>query len=277
MYYESSNENLSHRVLDNNFKWRFLRTGSRRFTEFCKNSGPLPQSPAVKLPQSDAAHNNLKGGVKSVRLEAEDVPVLVGKQERRIRADETYDNAGNLLKTFWFQDSGYPTSSTIYGFIDGKRVSASGENDDEESFGLRAAPQSEVKLPPSDPRFGERYEYKYDTSKRLIEIKEYDNRGTLSRIFTFTHKEDLMEEKWFSPDGKLISTKRRQLDKNGNEMKYEFWWYEQTDKEVETYDYKKFDRFGNWTERQVVKTITDRGLTRTRTSNEFRTITYYGK
>ncbi|HEX8251469.1 MAG TPA: hypothetical protein VF599_25065, partial [Pyrinomonadaceae bacterium] len=101
--------------------------------------------------------------------------------------------------------------------------------------------------------------------------------GTLSRIFTFTHKEDLMEEKWFSPDGKLISTKRRQLDKNGNEMKYEFWWYEQTDKEVETYDYKKFDRFGNWTERQVVKTITDRGLTRTRTSNEFRTITYYGK
>lgn len=33
----------------------------------------LPQSPTLKLPQTDAAHNNLKGRVKSVRIEAEDV------------------------------------------------------------------------------------------------------------------------------------------------------------------------------------------------------------
>jgi hypothetical protein len=238
---------------------------------------PLPQTPALKLTQTDAAHNNLKGRVKSVRLEAEDVPVLVGKQERRIESDETYDTAGNLLKDYCFQDSGYPTSFTIYGFIDGARVSDVENIDGEESYGLRAEGQSEIKLQPADPRFGNRYEYKYDASKRLIERKEYDNRGELESIYTFTYKDDWMDEKWLSPEGKLISTKRRQLDKNGNELRYEFWWYEQTDKEVETYDYKKFDRFGNWTERRVVKTITDRGLTRTRTSNEFRTITYYGK
>lgn len=237
----------------------------------------LPQTPALQLTQTDAALNNLKGRVKSVRLEAEDVPVMVGKQERRIRTDETYDSSGKLLKSFWFQDSGYPTSARIYGFVNGARVSVSGANEDEEGFGLGSAQQSEIKLSPLDSRFDERYEYKYDGSKRLIERKEYNNRGTLSRIFTFIYKDDLMEERWFSPDGKLISTKRRQLDKNRNEIKYEFWWYEQTDKEIETYEYKKFDQFGNWTERRVVKTIIDRGLNRTRTSNEFRTITYYGK
>jgi hypothetical protein len=236
----------------------------------------LPQSPALKLTQTDAAHNNLKGSVKSVRSEEEDVPVLVGTGDRRIRSDDTYDRNGNLLKNFWFQDSGYPTSVTIYGFVGGSRVSDSEEIDYDTTLRLTASGQSDIKLPPPDTRYEYRYEYKYDTSKRLIERKRYDNRGKLMGIYTFTYKDDLMEEKWFGADGKLNSTERRQLDKNGNELKYEFWWYEQTDKEVETYDYKKFDRFGNWTERRVVKKITDRGLIRTRTSNEFRTITYYG-
>jgi hypothetical protein len=237
----------------------------------------LPQSPTIKLTQTDAAHNNLKGLVKSVRLEAEDVPTLVGTGVRRITSDETYDKEGNLLKSFWFQDAGYPTSVRIYGFVGGSRVSDSEKIDYDTTLSIMAAGQGNVKLPPPDPRYEDRYEYKYDDSKRLIERKEYNNRGKLSGIYTFTYKDNVMEEKWFGADGKLNSTKRRQLDKNGNNIKYEFWWYDDTDKEVETYDYKKFDRFGNWTERQVVKKITDRGLIRTRTSNEFRTITYYEK
>ena len=236
----------------------------------------LPQSPALKLTQTDAAHNNLKGRVKSVRVEAEDVPVLVGIADRRLVSDDSYDEAGNLLKSFWFQDSGYPTSVRIYGFVGGARVSDSKEIDYDTVFGISVAAQGDVKLPPPDPRYEQRYEYRYDNSKRLIERKEYDNRGDLESIYKFTYKDDWMEEIWFDSDGKLNSTKRRQLDKNGNELKYEFWWNEETDKEVETYDYKKFDQLGNWTERQVVKRITDRGLTRTRTSNEFRSITYYG-
>ena len=67
--------------------------------------------------------------MKSVRREAEDVPVLVGRGDRRILGDETYDRAGNLLKDYWFQDSGEPTSVTIYGFVDGARVSDSEEVD----------------------------------------------------------------------------------------------------------------------------------------------------
>lgn len=237
----------------------------------------LPQSPALKLNQTDAAHNNLKGRVKSVRIHAEDVPILVGKQERRILSDDTYDISGNLLKSYWFQDSGYPTSVRIYGFIGGARVSDSEEIDYDTTFKLTAVGQDNVKLPPADERYEERYAYKYDDLKRLVERKEYDNRGKLSGIYTFTYNGDLMEEKWFGTDGELNSTKRRKFDKNGNEIKYDFWWYEQTDKEVETYDYKKFDKFGNWMERRVVRTITDRGMIRTRTANEFRTITYYGK
>ena len=174
--------------LFNSVKYFSVRdTAEKRITRATQKT--LPQSPAVKFIQTDAAHNNLKGRVKSVRLEAEDVPVLVGKQERRIRADETYDSTGNLLKDFWFQDSGYPTSARIFGFIDGARVSDLEANDDEMSYGLTDATKSEVKLPPSDPRYGERYEYKYDASKRIIEQKVYNNRGTLSRIFTFIYKQ----------------------------------------------------------------------------------------
>lgn len=235
----------------------------------------LPQSPTIKLTQTDAAHNNLKGNVKSVRIEAEDVPILVGTSERRIRSDETYDRAGNLLKDFWFQDEGYPTSVTIYGFVGNARVSNSEEIDYDTTLRISFAEKGGVKLLPPDPRYEYRYEYKYDTSKRIIERKEYNNQGELSGIYTFTYKDDLMDEKWFSVNGKLNSTKRRQFDKNGNEIMYEFWWYEETDKEVETYDYKKFDQFGNWTERQVIKKITDRGMLRTRTSKDVRMITYY--
>lgn len=235
----------------------------------------ISQSPNIKLKQTDAAHNNIKGQIKSVRIEAEDVPILVGKAERRIRSDETYDRDGNLLKDFWFQDAGYPTSVSVYGFVDGKRVS------DSENFGggmgSRIAGRANTDLPIPDPRYEYRYEYKFDNSNRITERKEYDNRDKLRRIYKFTYKADLMEEKWFDTDGKLISTKRRQFDKNGNEIKYEFWWYEQTDREIENYTYKKSDKSGNWTERQVIKTVIERGLTRTRTSNEFRTIIYYEK
>lgn len=237
----------------------------------------LPQSPALKIKQTDAAQNNIKGSVRSVRIEAEDVPILVGTAERRILGDETYDRAGNLLKDFWFQDSGYPTSVTVYGFIGGSRVSDTEEMDSDTVFTLSIDVQGDVELPTPDLRYKDRYEYKYDASKRLIERKEFDNRGKLSGTYALTYTSGGMEEKRFAADGKLNSTKRRQLDKNGNELMYEFWWYDDTDKEIETYDYKKFDRSGNWTARQVVKKITDRGLTRTRTSNEFRRITYYGK
>ena len=235
----------------------------------------LPQSPALKLTQTDAAFNNLKGVVKSVRREAEDVPVLVGRGDRRILGDKTYDRAGNLLKDYWFQDSGYPTSVTIYGFVGGARVSDSDEIDYDTTFTITGIGGDDVKLPEPDPRFEDRYSYRFDKSKRLIERKEYDNRGKLSGTYTLTYTVSGREEKWFGADGKLNSTKRWQLDKNGNELTYKFWWYEDTDNETEAYKYEKFDRFGNWTHRRVIKTLTDRGLVRTRTSNEFRTITYY--
>lgn len=237
----------------------------------------LPQSPALKLIQTDAAHNNLKGPVKSVRVESEDLPILVGTAERRIKSDETYDRLGNLLKDFWFQDSGYPTSVKIYGVVGESRVSDSEEINYDTTMSIGVAEKNNVNLPTPDLRYKDSYKYKYDASKRLIERKEYNNRSELKGLYTFTYKDDLVEEKWFGANGKLNSTKRRKFNKNGNEIKYEFWWYDETDKEVETYDYKKFDQTGNWTERQVVKTIIDNGLTRTRTSNEFRKITYYSE
>jgi hypothetical protein len=237
----------------------------------------FPQSPAIKFVQSDVEHNNLKGHVKSVKVEADDVPILVGTAERRIVSDDFYDTAGNLLKTYWFEDAGYPTSVRFYGFIDGARVSDSEELSYDTIMRLDGAAESDVKSPPPDPRYEYRYEYSFDSLKRLTERKEYDNKGAVTGVYTFTYKDNLLEEKWFAVDGKLNSTKRRRVDKNGNELTYEFWWYNEKDKEVDTYDYKKFDQFGNWTERQVVKKITDRGLTRTRTSTEFRTIAYYEK
>lgn len=237
----------------------------------------LPQSPATELKQTDASRNNLKGLVKSVRVESEDVPVLVGTAERRIRSDEMYDRFGNLLKDFWFQDAGYPTSVAVYGFIEGKRVSDSEEIDGDSGYGGFVVGTGNSNLPPADTRYENRYEYKFDGSKRIVEEKVYDNRGALSRLNTFIYKDSLMEEKRFDADGKLISTKRHEFDKKGNEVKYEFWWYNEPDKEIETYDYDKFDQFGNWTKRRVVKMIIDRGLTRTKTTNEFRTIAYYEK
>ncbi|HMS40163.1 MAG TPA: hypothetical protein PKE69_08060 [Pyrinomonadaceae bacterium] len=237
----------------------------------------LPQSPTIELKQTDAAHNNLKGLVKSVRVEAVDVPILVGKAERRIRSDEIYDRFGNLLKDFWFQDAGYPTSVTIYGFVDGNRVSDSEDIDYDTTFRISVVEQGNVKSFPSDPKYKDRYEYKYDDSKRIIERKRYDNQDELRAIYKITYENDLMEEKRLDASGKLISTQRRNFDSDGNEIKYEFWWYENTDKEVETYEYKKFDAAGNWAERRVVKTIINRGLMRTKTSNEFRKIIYYSK
>ncbi|HQU83811.1 MAG TPA: hypothetical protein PKY59_11825 [Pyrinomonadaceae bacterium] len=236
----------------------------------------ITQTPALTFPQSDAARNNLKGRVKNVRRESEDVAALTKNAERKILADETYDRTGNLLKDFWFQDSGYPTSVSVYGFVNGARVSDSEEIGYDTVLTLSIGGVNTEKLPPPDTRFENRYEYKFDAAKRLIKTTEYDNRGRLNAVYTYEFKAgNIMLEKWFNAEGKLNSTKRRKLDNKGNELTYEFWWYQQTDKETEAYEYKKFDSFGNWTERRVVKTIVERGLKRIRTSDEFRTITYY--
>lgn len=234
----------------------------------------LPQTPRLKTPQSDAAFNNLKGRVKHVRVETVDIPA--GTFERRIKADETYDDAGNLLKSFWILENGVVSSARAYGFFDGMRVSDSAEFG---GLGLGAAGLGEsisaTPLPePVSKAYEYRYEKRFDEFNRLIERLEYDNRERLIGKYVYRYEGSWVEEKRFSTI-ELVSTTRRQFDKKGSVIKFEFWWYDQTDRVEESYEYKKFDRAGNWTERRVVRKIIDRGLVRFRTSDEFRVITYH--
>lgn len=230
----------------------------------------LPQSPALKTLQSDAALKNLKGPVKHVRREDVDLPA--GTSERKIKSDETFDATGNLLKSYWILNNGFASSVRVYGFLDGKRISDSVEVAGGLGLGESISARQEAEAAKKPYEY--RYEMRLDEQNRRVERLDYDNRDRLIWKYVYDYDGNWVVEKRFSTI-ELVSTTRRQLNKDGNEIKFEFWWYNQTDRVEESYEYKKFDANGNWTERRVVRKIIDRGLVRFRTSDEFRVITYH--
>jgi hypothetical protein len=83
---------------------------------------PLPQTPAAKRQTTDAQDENLRGKVKTVTQESEDLSGTWQTQGRKLSGIIDFDENGNRIKYLMYDSNALPFEINVYGYIDGKRV-----------------------------------------------------------------------------------------------------------------------------------------------------------
>lgn len=145
--------------------------------------GPLPQTPEAPRAGSDASDEGLRGPVKSVRTEHQHSPETRLAQMGWRYWLTTYNEKGNKVRTESYDFKNNLDQITVYGYLDGNRVSASKFIPRE--YGPRVGTlgtRSLLSNKKKDPRYNLRYEFKYDEKKRLIEQTDFlSNREILWR------------------------------------------------------------------------------------------------
>lgn len=237
----------------------------------------LPQEPVAPRAGSDAQDDGLRGRVKTVFTESQDLSGTWSVQTRKPNSLEHYNEHGNLTKEELYDYKGNLSDITSYGYLDGARVS------DFETIRHEYNPPPMIVGPPPgeakpkhDPRYSYKFTFKYDDKKRLTEKTWLHNNGKLWLRYVYNYSGDQREDLVYSADGSLNQRSLVILDEKGNEVEETI--FETRDGSVRSklsYAYE-FDSHGNWTKRTTSKWVTKEG----RSSSEpqaihYRTITYY--
>jgi hypothetical protein len=239
----------------------------------------LPQVTAVKKERSDAKDDDLKGKIKTVTEESED---LTGgpwsKYGRHFASITDYDTRGDRLKSVSFNGDGVASTVTVYGYIDGARV--------DKSASVRPNPNrytivGEVsRVPPHapDPRFDSKWLYKYANGK-LIGMDIIESDGLPGMRYVYNHVKGRREEIAYDHNGEINQKYHYILDEKGNEIERIDFSVRPQDSGVDTryrINIASFDAAGNWTERTVLKPVTENGKQVFKPMyREYRTIAYW--
>ena len=256
------------------------KTGKVDLAQKIRDATPaaLPQTPVVEKLRSDAQDENLKGKVKSV---IEDT-LQAGKTKRERSSERYFNETGNLLREISYED-GYPTLVTVWGYIDGKRVSkagyveyAEGERPPSDDIVAVMDEEQEAINPntPRDSRYGSQFTYKYDEKGRLIEKWTYQNNGEVWSHTKYVYTKNQREVSSYGRDGSRWTQGFEVLDKDGNIIEQ----FSMSDGKIEDntiYTYQ-FDAQGNWiVEKAFEKKKVKGKIVRTPLWTNYRTITYY--
>lgn len=240
---------------------------------------PLPQSPAAPRPKSDAQEEGLRGRVKTVYSETQD---LSGKWEvagPKPSSMAHYDERGDLTRKVGYDSKGNLFQVQVYGYIDGERVSnykLVRHEYDPPAVAVSGRWGAAAEKPRPDPRYGSMYKYKYDAGGRLVEQALYRNDGELSSRRLYKYEGDKREELFYTADGKLNQRYVYTFDAEGRATEWAV--YEPRDGSVRSrssYAYE-FDARGNWVKRTTSEWVTKDGRSFFEPSYvTHRTITYY--
>ena len=239
---------------------------------------PLPQEPAITRLTSDAEDDGLKGKVKKIVQESEDLSGKSAKQGRKLSTVEFFNEKGNYIKREYYDYRGNPSTITVYGYLDGKRVSKSGYISYEYNPPPPAAPNpNEKPKPKSDPRYSYEYISKYENEK-LVEDQLFSNRELPLTKTVYKYDGNQIERLVYASDGSLNQRYVSVLDKDGHII--EQTNYDQTKskhygdrKYIYTYE---FDQKGNWIKRMTSQEVVENGEKVLKPSYiTYRTITYY--
>jgi hypothetical protein len=234
---------------------------------------PLPQEPVVQRAGLDATDDGLHGKVKTVLEESQDLSGTWSVQTRKRDSFVEYNEQGNRVRQELYDYKGNLSDITVYGYIDGARVSSSKTTTREYNpppmLGV-TAPSTAVKK--SDPRYQTKFEFKYDDQKRLIEHRWFRSNGELFLRYAYKYTGNQLEELVYAENGSLNQRYVSTLDAKGNEI--ERTTFDPRDNSPgATYSYKyEFDSEGNWTKRTTSKQV---GTEWEPQYVDFRTITYW--
>jgi len=239
--------------------------------------GPLPQTPEIPRAGSDADDENLRGRVKSVHTEIQyltDTPLARMGMRSWL---ETYNQTGNLLRKETYDTRNNLDLITVYGYVDGTRVAAFKFIDREygpplASGGAAGPAISDRKM---DPRYQQRFVFKYDEKKRLSEKTEFRSNGDFMDRHVYKYEDNQKEELVYLENGTLTRRFFYILDDKGNQI-------ESTDFDADgkvlakiSYTYE-YDANGNWTKRTSSRKEGSETLRKLDPGNVLvRTITYY--
>lgn len=238
---------------------------------------PLPQEPVVSRVGSDAADNGLRGKVKTVFEESEDLSGTWSRQGRKPDSMEYYNERGNLTKREFYDYKGNLSEITVYGYLDGARVSRRKSIEREYNPPpMMIAPPAGAPKPKSDPRYSNKFAFRYDDQKRLVEKSWFLSNGELSIRYVYKYSGNQREEFAYSSDGSLNQQYLSTLDSKGNEI-------ERTDFETKSGSIREkysrtyeFDTQGNWIKRTTSKWVTKEGKSYYAPAYvDYRTVTYY--
>lgn len=238
---------------------------------------PLPQAPVARRPRSDAEDDGLKGRVKTVLTETQDLSGTWAVGGRKPSSMDYYNEQGNLIKRESYDYRGNPSEITVYGYLDGDRVSNSGSLEYEYNppAVMISAPAGGPK-PTYDPRYSYKLKYKYDDQGRLREETWYGSDGKLWLRYVYNLKGNQKEALVYAADGSLNQKWVVMLDAQGNDVEKQYYDVK-TNVVDEKYTYTyEFDAKGNWTKRTAAKWAAEDGKSGSKPYDvTYRTITYY--
>ena len=238
---------------------------------------PLQQEPIVPRVRSDAEDEGLHGRVKTVIRENEDLSGTWSVQGRKPSWTDYYDDGGNLTKREFYDYKGNLSEITVYGYLDGARVSRRKSIEREYNPPpMMIASSPGATRPKSDPRYSNKFTFQYDDQKRLIEKAWFLNNGELTIRYVYKYSGNQQEEFVYTSDGSLNQHYLSTLDDKGNEV--EQTSFETRDGSVRgKYKYAyEFDAKGNWIKRTTSKWVTKDGKSAyAPASVDYRTINYY--
>lgn len=240
----------------------------------------LPQEPAVRKEKSDADDEGLKGKVRSVTEESEDRLGTWGTQGRKMSSVEEYNESGFQTKRISYDSTGKPFEVTVYGNIDGARVSnwKSIRYDDDPPMAIVPKPLSSAQPVPRDDRYIYKYAYKYEGG-RLVERQIIHNNGQKGMRYVTNYGEGRKEELVYDDNGKLNMKFVYRLDEKGNEIERTdvdvLGLYKGEDRKYQL-RYESVDTQGNWTKKVTAKLVEENGKRNYKDWYvTYRTISYY--
>ncbi len=238
---------------------------------------PLPQEPVAKRGGTDTSDADLHGKVKTVYSESEDRSGTWAVQSRKPTSMQYYNEQGNLTKSELYDWKGNLFQITVYGYLDGARVSKwETIRHEYNPPPMMISPKPGEAKPKYDPRYSNKSDFKYDDKKRLIEKTLINNDGKLWQRLIYKYSGNQLERLVYSADGSLNQRSVSVLDENGDSIEHTS--YEVGGEKVRakyTYAYE-FDAKGNWIKQTSSKWVTKDGRSYYEPASVYyRTITYY--
>ena len=237
----------------------------------------LPQEPVAVRETTDAQDENLKGKVKKVVEDSEDLSGTWSVQGRKSSSVTYFNENGNYVERDLYDYKGNPFQITMYGYIDGKRVSNSKTTSYEYDPPPIMVPKSktEESVKKADPRYEYSFEYKYKDGKISERQMVYSN-GKKGLRYVSNYNGNQFEKLVYDEKGELNQKYLYTLDKDGNEIEgisYGVLKIYPDRKYRRTYE---FDDKENWIKQITSTETTENGVTSFKPSSiTYRTITYF--